>query len=87
MMTNACKRRAEGGEPSPTRLGLTERARQGWIGSEVVDELADTLDLIAELEQLGAISQPYATRLIRDLAEEQAALWADDHALPSLGVC
>lgn len=72
---------------STTRQALDQRARQGWLGSEAVDELAETLDLIDDLEELGAISPAFAKRIIVGLAEEQAALWADDHALPPGGLC
>lgn len=69
------------------RAYVEERAHQGWIGAEVVDELADTLDLISDMTAIGAISQSFATHLIRELAEEQAALWAVDHDLsPGGGV-
>ena len=70
-----------------THDALAERARQGWIGSEAADELADTLDLVAELEELGALSPAQAQDIIEGLAQEQAEIWLDEHALPRTGTC
>jgi hypothetical protein len=59
----------------PIREHMRALERQGYV--EEADELADTLELVAELESLGAISAECAAKVIRMVAEQQAELWHD----------
>jgi hypothetical protein len=64
-----------------TRDLLAERVAQGWIESEAAAELDDTIELLTELVELGAVSEAFADDLVVAMAQEQAELWLEKHAL------
>jgi hypothetical protein len=61
----------------PIRRYVGLRVRQGFIRADEAPELIERLELIASLQELGAVSPRFAEWLIDHIAQEQAELWLD----------